>query len=123
VAARGIDIPHIRHVINYDLPQCPEDYIHRIGRTARAGEKGSALSFITKQDKGKWYAIECLLNPQKKRDDSRRERGSLSRDYSKKPRSSFARDMSKKKHVSFSKNKARPSLKKLKKNHRQNDHA
>ena len=34
VAARGLDIPHIEHVINYDLPQCPEDYIHRIGRTA-----------------------------------------------------------------------------------------
>ena len=38
IAARGLDIPHIRHVINYDLPQCPEDYIHRIGRTARAGQ-------------------------------------------------------------------------------------
>jgi superfamily II DNA/RNA helicase len=37
VAARGLDIPHIEHVINYDLPQCPEDYVHRIGRTGRAG--------------------------------------------------------------------------------------
>ena len=47
VAARGLDIPHIEHVINYDLPQCAEDYVHRIGRTARAGATGSALSFIT----------------------------------------------------------------------------
>ena len=63
VAARGLDIPHIRHVINYDLPQCPEDYIHRIGRTARAGATGSALNLITPTDKGKWKAIDRLLNP------------------------------------------------------------
>lgn len=42
IAARGLDIPHIESVINYDLPQCPEDYIHRIGRTARAGASGIA---------------------------------------------------------------------------------
>lgn len=46
IAARGLDIPHIKHVINYDLPQCAEDYIHRIGRTGRAGVEGHALSFI-----------------------------------------------------------------------------
>lgn len=63
VAARGLDIPHIEHVINYDLPQCAEDYIHRIGRTARAGAEGSALSLITSADKGKWNAIDRLLNP------------------------------------------------------------
>ena len=57
VAARGLDIPHIEHVINYDLPQCAEDYVHRIGRTARAGASGSALSFITPADRGKWGAI------------------------------------------------------------------
>lgn len=47
VAARGLDIPHIEHVINYDMPQCHEDYIHRIGRTARAQASGHALSLIT----------------------------------------------------------------------------
>ena len=47
VVARGLDIPHIEHVINYDLPQCPEDYIHRIGRTARAGAEGDAVCFIS----------------------------------------------------------------------------
>ena len=67
VAARGLDIPHIEHVINYDLPQCPEDYIHRIGRTARAGATGSALSLITPADRIKWNAIECLLDPSVKR--------------------------------------------------------
>eukprot|EP01059_Diplonema_ambulator_P003726 TRINITY_DN13435_c0_g1_i2.p1 TRINITY_DN13435_c0_g1~~TRINITY_DN13435_c0_g1_i2.p1 ORF type:complete len:428 (+),score=-43.48 TRINITY_DN13435_c0_g1_i2:93-1286(+) len=66
VAARGLDVPHIEHVINYDLPQCAEDYIHRIGRTARAGAEGEALSFVTPADKSKWHAIECLLNPELK---------------------------------------------------------
>lgn len=63
IAARGLDIPHIEHVINYDLPQCPEDYIHRIGRTARAGAEGSSLCFVTPADKSKWHAINRLINP------------------------------------------------------------
>lgn len=63
VAARGLDIPHIEHVINYDLPQVAEDYIHRIGRTARAGAEGAALCLISPQDGRKWHAIEQLLNP------------------------------------------------------------
>jgi ATP-dependent RNA helicase RhlB len=45
VAARGLHIPHVSHVINYDLPQDAEDYVHRIGRTARLGEEGDAISF------------------------------------------------------------------------------
>ena len=64
IAARGLDVPHIEHVINYDLPQVAEDYIHRMGRTARAGAKGSALSFVSPQDGRKWHAIEVLLNPE-----------------------------------------------------------
>lgn len=63
VAARGLDIPHIEHVINYDLPQCPEDYIHRIGRTARAGASGAAVCFVSSMDKGKWIRIDRLMNP------------------------------------------------------------
>lgn len=64
VAARGLDIPHIEHVINYDLPQCPEDYIHRIGRTARAGAEGAAVNFLTPTDGAKWKAIHRLINGQ-----------------------------------------------------------
>lgn len=64
IAARGLDVPHIEHVINYDLPQVAEDYIHRMGRTARAGAKGSAISFVSPQDGRKWHAIEKLLNPE-----------------------------------------------------------
>ena len=63
IAARGLDIPHIEHVINFDLPQCPEDYIHRIGRTARAGAEGEALCFVTPGDRMKWNAINRLINP------------------------------------------------------------
>lgn len=53
LAARGIDVPHIAHVINYDLPQCAEDFIHRVGRTGRAGSVGSAISFVTEPEKWK----------------------------------------------------------------------
>ena len=56
VAARGIDVPNLACVINYDLPQCPEDYIHRIGRTGRAGAVGSAVSLIS-DDMDKWSDI------------------------------------------------------------------
>jgi superfamily II DNA/RNA helicase len=64
VAARGLDIPHIEHVINYDLPQCPEDYIHRIGRTARAGAQGSAMSFVSPAEMGIWKDIHKLMGGQ-----------------------------------------------------------
>ncbi len=63
VAARGLDIPLIQHVINYDLPQVPEDYIHRIGRTGRAGKEGSALTFLTPNDRSMWNSISRLVNP------------------------------------------------------------
>jgi superfamily II DNA/RNA helicase len=66
IASRGLDIPHIEHVINYDLPQCPEDYIHRIGRTARAGASGNALNFLSRSDSKKWDAIQRMLDPNAK---------------------------------------------------------
>ena len=74
IAARGLDVPHIEHVINYDLPQVAEDYIHRMGRTARAGAQGSAISFVSNQDGRKWHAIERLLNPEAANDKGQEQR-------------------------------------------------
>jgi superfamily II DNA/RNA helicase len=59
----ALDIPLIQHVINYDLPQVPEDYVHRIGRTARAGSEGSALTFLTPDDRSMWNSINKLIDP------------------------------------------------------------
>lgn len=57
VAARGIDIPSVGHVINYDLPRMEEDYVHRIGRTARNGAEGEAVSFVARQDRNAWMKL------------------------------------------------------------------
>lgn len=57
IAARGIDIPQVEHVINFDLPMSHEDYVHRIGRTARNGAKGEALSFVTPDEHRSWQMI------------------------------------------------------------------
>ncbi|MDX2481228.1 MAG: DEAD/DEAH box helicase [Desulfuromusa sp.] len=61
VAARGLDIAHLPHVVNYELPDVPEDYVHRIGRTGRAGEAGIALSLVCPAEQQKLQAIEKLL--------------------------------------------------------------
>jgi ATP-dependent RNA helicase RhlE len=61
IAARGLDVDNIRHVINYDLPNVPEDYVHRIGRTARMKTTGWATSFVTVEDIRSLKAIERLL--------------------------------------------------------------
>jgi len=76
IASRGLDVPHIEHIINYDMPQAPEDFIHRIGRTARAGSVGEAVSFLTQKDTRIWRSIERLLNKEeskKKRRDPKNE--------------------------------------------------
>ncbi|MBI4209689.1 MAG: DEAD/DEAH box helicase [Deltaproteobacteria bacterium] len=62
IAARGIDVADIAHVINYDLPQSADDYIHRIGRTGRAGACGNAISFVTPEDRRQWDLISRVLN-------------------------------------------------------------
>ena len=58
VAARGIDVPRISHVINFGLPMKPEDYTHRIGRTGRAGRNGTAITLVEHRDRVKIRAIE-----------------------------------------------------------------
>jgi superfamily II DNA/RNA helicase len=62
IAARGIDIPQLQHVINFDLPMVPEDFIHRIGRTGRAGADGHAMAFVTPEDHDQWTRIYRLMH-------------------------------------------------------------
>jgi superfamily II DNA/RNA helicase len=92
IAARGIDIPHIKYVINYDLPMAAEDYIHRIGRTARAGATGTAIAFVTPEEHLLWAKIHRLMygtwpddalrlaKERKAKLDARRERRNEKRD-------------------------------------------
>lgn len=61
IAARGIDIDELPHVLNYDLPEVPETYVHRIGRTGRAGNSGRAFTFITAEEMGDWRRVERLI--------------------------------------------------------------
>jgi ATP-dependent RNA helicase RhlE len=58
IAARGIDVEALSHVINFDVPNVPDDYIHRVGRTARAGAVGDAFTFVAPQEQADWHAIE-----------------------------------------------------------------
>jgi ATP-dependent RNA helicase RhlE len=64
IAARGLDIDDLPHVVNFDLPQVPEDYVHRIGRTGRAGSSGEALSLVCPEEAWMLAEIEKLLKRQ-----------------------------------------------------------
>src|ERR1700751_34098 len=61
VAARGLDIPAVSHVFNFDVPHHADDYVHRIGRTGRAGRRGTAISIVTRLDQKSMVAIEKLI--------------------------------------------------------------
>ena len=78
VAARGLDVANISHVVNYDLPYTAEDYVHRIGRTGRMKDIGSATSFVTDDDTDNLRAIEQLIGHSvpraQRRSPSRRRR-------------------------------------------------
>jgi ATP-dependent RNA helicase DeaD len=62
VAARGIDVNNLTHVINYSLPQEAESYVHRIGRTGRAGNQGTAITFVTPREYSKLLHIQKVAN-------------------------------------------------------------
>jgi ATP-dependent RNA helicase DeaD len=103
VAARGLDIPVIKHVINYDLPQVPEDYIHRIGRTGRAGKDGSALTFLTNNDRSMWRSIQKLIDPDFKVIEEAKPNNQKSKKFDKKNK--FKNKFKKKFKNKFSNNK------------------
>jgi ATP-dependent RNA helicase RhlE len=67
VASRGIHVEGISHVVNYDLPQVPEDFIHRVGRTGRAGASGKASTFATRSERSQIAQIERKLDSKLKR--------------------------------------------------------
>ncbi len=67
VAARGIDVAHVAHVVNYDLPKVPEDFVHRVGRTGRASARGVASTFAGPAERGDLKRIERALSIQMKR--------------------------------------------------------
>jgi len=69
VVGRGIDVTSISHIINYDLPQSSDDYVHRVGRTGRMGREGIAFSFVTPEQGIELTRIEMLINKQLKRDE------------------------------------------------------
>lgn len=65
VAARGLDLPSVDYVLNFDLPMDSKTYLHRVGRTARAGRSGIAISFITQYDVEIWQRLEGVINESK----------------------------------------------------------
>jgi superfamily II DNA/RNA helicase len=86
VAARGLDIPEVTHVFNFDVPHHPDDYVHRVGRTGRAGRSGTAISLVSPLDEKSLAAIEKLtgqniprseqqFRPAESREDASEERG------------------------------------------------
>ena len=103
IAARGLDVPHIEHVINYDLPQLAEDYIHRLGRTGRANSIGSAVTFVSSKELGKWNEIQIMLDPSLKKSNSK---------------NSFSKSKEKKKP--FKKNKIKSNFSENKKSKKKN---
>jgi ATP-dependent RNA helicase DeaD len=62
VVGRGIDVSSISHIINYDIPQSSDDYVHRVGRTGRMGREGVAYTFVTTEEGGELTRIEMLIN-------------------------------------------------------------
>jgi len=91
IASRGIDVTDIKLIINYDLPENPEDYVHRIGRTGRAGQTGCAISMATPDQKGKISSIEALIKTKLKVSGD-------SQDYEQKPTHSRRRFFNRGRH-------------------------
>jgi len=94
VAARGLDIPEVSHVFNFDVPHHPDDYVHRIGRTGRAGRTGTAISIVTPLDQKSMAAIEKLIGQSIPRAEGDYDVRSESSEASERPREQRGRERS-----------------------------
>lgn len=95
VAARGLDIPEVSHVFNFDVPHHPDDYVHRIGRTGRAGRSGTAISIVSSLDHKSVAAIEKLIGqsiPQAEGDYTISDTTSQDEGHERRPREATRRD-------------------------------
>ena len=99
VAARGLDVPSVTHVFNFDVPGHPEDYVHRIGRTGRAGRDGKAITLVEPRDEKNFAAVEALIqkevnrleNPLKKAGEAKPEATESSEAKADKPKRTRSR--------------------------------
>ncbi|MGB5879017.1 MAG: DEAD/DEAH box helicase [Thermoanaerobaculia bacterium] len=107
VASRGIDIEALSHVINFDVPHVPDDYIHRVGRTARAGATGEAFTFVSQEEHGELRAIERVV----KKSLPRRTLDGF--DYQTKPTKQFEIPLAKRFPAKRSHNRSRPGRPRL----------
>tara|TARA_B100000949_G_C14260625_1_gene442682 strand:- start:312 stop:1787 length:1476 start_codon:yes stop_codon:yes gene_type:complete len=121
IASRGLDVPHIEHVVNYDLPQVVEDYVHRLGRTGRAGAKGSAICFVSPEEKGLWDEINYFLNPSTAKKPINQK--NIKNIVSKKRNSSKSNNLSKKKSRNTSTSSKREDVKNKSRNSRRSKKA
>lgn len=87
VAARGLDIPDVSHVYNFDVPIHSEDYVHRIGRTGRAGRSGKAITICSSADEKYWGKVEELIGQEIKRLENPLKNGSAEEPQAEKPKS------------------------------------
>src|SRR5262252_2510903 len=94
VAARGLDIPAVSHIFNFDVPHHPDDYVHRIGRTGRAGRTGTAISIVTPLDQKSMAAIEKLIGQSIPRAEGDYDVRSESSEASERPREQRGRERS-----------------------------
>jgi superfamily II DNA/RNA helicase len=92
VAARGLDIPEVSHVFNFDVPHHPDDYVHRVGRTGRAGRSGMAISLVTPLDQKSMVAIEKLIGQNIPRAEGDYEVQAGPGEHGDRPRESRGRD-------------------------------
>ncbi|WP_426609060.1 DEAD/DEAH box helicase [Bradyrhizobium sp. McL0616] len=92
VAARGLDIPEVSHVFNFDVPHHPDDYVHRVGRTGRAGRSGMAISLVTPLDQKSMVAIEKLIGQSIPRAEGNYEVNAEAGEQSERPREQRGRD-------------------------------